>query len=170
MDAFARAMAMGFLIGSPDDFRSNANNYYLYFNNNHVYYIPFDMDNSMGYGWNPYEDFGISLDINTVQPSNYSWYGDVTDFVLVYNLFRDDDFVTLYNSYLQQFAATEGEFSYQEYYDEYMLVRTLYRNELDEFEHLGIRNFDLTDRWMQASSYMSQKKAEVNDQLSELGY
>jgi len=170
MDAFARAMAMGFLIGSPDDFRSNANNYYLYFNNNHVYYIPFDMDNSLGWGWNPYEDFGISLDIDSVQPSNYSWYGSVNDFVLVYNLFESADFKDLYNGYLNQFTATDGEFSYQTYFDEFMLIRSLYRAELDEFEHLGLRTFNLDTRWMPASSYISQKKAEVQDQLSGLGY
>ncbi len=169
MDAFARAMAMGFLIGSPDDFRSNANNYYLYFNNNHVYYIPFDMDNSMGYGWNPYENFGLTLEIDSVQPSNYGWYGNVTDFVLVYNLFQDQDFLDLYNNYLVQFAASNGEFNYQNYYDEFMLVRTLYRDEIQEYGHLGIQTFDLNSRWMLASTYMSQKKAEVNDQLSELG-
>lgn len=169
-DHFARALAIGFLIGSADDFRSNANNYYLYFNNGYAYYIPFDMDNALGWGWNPYGDYGISLDIDALEPSNYDWYGDKTDFVLVYNLLNDPDFMTLYLDYLDEYTDDFGAFSYTTYSTEYFLIKDLYQEELNAFEHLGMTYFSLDSRWYSASRYFSDKTREVREQLTALGY
>ncbi len=168
-DSFARAMAMGFLIGSPDDIRSNANNYYMYFNNGYAYYMPFDMDNSMGYGWNPYDDFGITLDIDSVQPSNYG-DGSETDFVLIYYLMNDPDFKEIYLGYLDEYTDVFGEFSYSYFSAEHQLIKNLYADEITNENHLGINNFSMGDRWIQASSYFSDKIAAVRNQLTELGY
>lgn len=170
IDHFARAMAMGFLIGSADDIRSNANNYYLYFNNGYAYYIPFDMDNALGWGWNPYGDYGISLDIDALEPSNYDWYGDKTDFVLVYNLLNDPTFITRYLDYLDAYTDDFGAFSYTTYSTEYFLIKDLYQDELTAFEHLGMTYFSLDSRWYPASRYFSDKSREVREQLTALGY
>lgn len=168
MDAFAKAFAMGFLIGSPDDFRSNANNYYLYFNNNHVYYIPFDMDNSMGYGWNPYGDFGITLDVDSIQPSN--WSQATSDMVLVYYLMEDPEFRDLYLGYLNDYTQADGLFDYDMYQNEFLLIKSLYQEEILEFNHLGIHDFTLNNRWITASQYYLEKTTNVRSQLEELGY
>lgn len=170
INSFAKAMAMGFLIGSADDIRSNANNYYLYFNNGYVYYMPFDMDNSLGFGWNPYEDYGLSLDFDEVQPSNYSWYGSVTDFVLVYNLFNDENFVGMYTDYLEQYISETGLFDYDIYEAEFVLIRDLYRSEIQAYDHLGISFFSLDDRWFRAEDYFTEKKDNIFDQFLEMGY
>lgn len=170
VDAFAKAMAMGFLIGSPDDYRSNANNYYMYFNNSQAYYIPFDMDNALGYGWNPYSDFGISLNINDVQPTSYS--NSPSNIVMIYELLNDPNFITLYNGYLNQYIQTDGIFDYNDYLAEHNLVMNLYYDEIINNLHLGINNFDLDQRGVQeftdgmsASDYFSQKINAVNNQI-----
>ncbi|XMB72384.1 CotH kinase family protein [Mycoplasmatota bacterium WC30] len=171
-DSFAKALAMGFLIGSPDDIRSNANNYYMYFNNGYAYYMPFDMDNSMGYGWNPYEDFGISLDIDAIQLSN-PWderLNEPEDGVLIYNLFNDQDFVDIYLGYLDEYTDDFGQFSYSYFSAEHRLIKELYDNEISEMNHLGVENLSLADRWTPASTYFSEKIAAVRAQLTELGY
>jgi spore coat protein CotH len=172
-DAFARALAMGFLIGSPDDFRSNANNYYMYFNNNHSYYIPFDMDNALGYGWNPYVnlgygDYGIYLPIDQLTPSN--WYGSNEDFVLVYNLLNSDEFKGLYLTYLDEYTSDLGEFSFAKYETEFNMIKELYQSEIDSQNHLGISYFDYNNRYISASVYFEQKIQNVRTQLENLGY
>ncbi len=168
MDAFAKAMAMGFLIGSADDFRSNANNYYLYFNNGHVYYIPFDMDNALGVGWNPYGDYGLSLDIDALQPSNWYDYPN-SDMVLIYSLLQDQDFLDVYLAYLNQYTSTDGIFDYLEYSARFSLIQSLYESEIQENGHLGVTFFSMDDRWISPMSYYTAKKGEVQNQLAELG-
>lgn len=169
-DAFARALAMGFLIGSADDYRSNANNYYMYFNEGEAYYIPFDMDNSMGTGWNPYTNYGIDLLVDQVQPSNY-FGGVISDFVLAYYLLTDPVFLDIYLEYLQEYSSESGLFNYTTFYDEYVLVYDLYYDEIIQNSHLGLSNFNLSERIdMTAYDYFSLKLSNVRDQLSELGY
>lgn len=168
IDAFARAFAMGFLIGSADDYRSNANNYYMYFNQGDAYYIPFDMDNSLGVGWNPYGNFGITLDVDSLQPSNY--FGSADNFVLAYYLLQDPDFLDLYLGYLNDYTKASGAFSYTDFYTEYLLVKGLYQNEISEYSHLGLTEFSLDARYMRASEYFTDKIDNVREQLEELGY
>jgi hypothetical protein len=83
-DYLARYFAVSFLLGNPDDFRYNGNNFYLYFpqNMNTFYIIPYDLDHSLGSGWDgspafsdqlmyarPYEDKNV---IDQVFNTNYS--------------------------------------------------------------------------------------------------
>lgn len=50
VDYFLRFAAMSWVVGSPDDYRNNYNNYYLYFNSlsNKAYFIPYDNDRVFG--------------------------------------------------------------------------------------------------------------------------
>jgi len=52
-DYLARYFAISLMIGNPDDFRSMGNNYYLYFapKSEKYYFIPYDLDHSLGSGW-----------------------------------------------------------------------------------------------------------------------
>ncbi|HOO44377.1 MAG TPA: CotH kinase family protein, partial [Bacillota bacterium] len=165
-DAFARALAMGFLVGSADDIRSDANNYYMYFNNGGAYYIPFDEDNALGYGWNPYGDYGISLDITGVELAQS--YNVASDYVLVYNLMNDPDFIDLYLGYLDSYTETDGLFNYDSYEAEYLLIKSLYETEIIETSPLGIQLFDPDMRDMPVSSYYSLKISSVRTQLEDL--
>ena len=50
VDYFLRFAAMSWVVGSPDDYRNNYNNYYLYFasESNKAYFIPYDNDRVFG--------------------------------------------------------------------------------------------------------------------------
>jgi len=62
-DYLARYFAVSFLLGNPDDFRYNGNNFYLYFpqNQNNFYIIPYDLDHSLGSGWDGAPAFSDQL-------------------------------------------------------------------------------------------------------------
>ena len=50
VDNFLRFAAMSYIVGSPDDYRNNYNNYYLYFDSstNKAYFLPYDNDRVFG--------------------------------------------------------------------------------------------------------------------------
>ncbi|QLY40800.1 hypothetical protein HF295_08010 [Hujiaoplasma nucleasis] len=53
VDQFLRYMAIGVLLGNPDDYRAMGNNYYLYQDpvSNQWSIIPYDYDHGLGQGW-----------------------------------------------------------------------------------------------------------------------
>lgn len=170
IDNFAKASAMHFLVGSPDDYRSNANNYYMYFNEGKAYYMPFDFDNSLGYGWNPYDDYGTTLDIGSVQPAND--YKPARDSVLIYNLLKDLTFRNLYFSYLELYTREGNIFSYDRYVQEYITISNLYYAEiLSTNGIMGINYFDISQRYnaWSAEDYFTQKISSVRLQLTIAG-
>jgi len=170
VDNFAKASALHFLIGSPDDYRSNANNYYMFFNEGEAYYIPFDFDNALGYGWNPYEDFGLDLSIDTVNTSNGI---DPSSLVIIYNLLETETFRDMYNGYLDIYTQSNGIFNYQKAVTEYNLVYNLYYSEItSNKDFLGLTYFDIESRWetnLSLEYYMESKITEVRVQLSNAG-
>ena len=59
VDVFLRFAAVSYMIGNPDDLRSNYNNCYLYFmaDTGLAQLIPYDLDRGLGVNtWNPYGD------------------------------------------------------------------------------------------------------------------
>lgn len=170
VDSFARALAMHFLVGSPDDYRTNANNYYMYFNEGLAYYIPFDFDNSLGYGWNPFGDRGISLDIDSVQIVTDHFTADSV--MLVYYLLQEATFRDMYLNYLDLYTSEGTYFTPAYAQAEYDLIQSLYESEIVNNSHLGLNYFNFNDRWeaMTISDYINDKTTEVRRQLTELGY
>ncbi|MGM9873455.1 MAG: CotH kinase family protein [Bacilli bacterium] len=75
VDYFLRFAAMSWVVGSPDDYRNNYNNYYLYFNsnNNKAYFIPYDNDRVFGIlkGW--------SIDTSTQSMDSDRLTGTITE-------------------------------------------------------------------------------------------
>ena len=53
IDAFLMYVAVSYLTGNPDDMRNNMNNTYIYFDSvtNKAYFIPYDLDWSLGLTW-----------------------------------------------------------------------------------------------------------------------
>ena len=172
MDSFAKALAMHFLVGSSDDLRSNANNYYMYFNDGNAYYIPFDFDNSLGYGWNAFDDYGIYLDIDTVTVANT--YFSARSNVLVYYLLQEEEFLDMYLHYLDMYTKEGTVFTETYVLAEYDLIESLYRYEIyNTPDCLGLTWFNFEARpedSMLISEYINQKTTEVRRQLSDLGY
>ncbi len=157
VDTWLKTLAMSYLIGNPDDYRGNANNYYLYFYEGKAVYIPFDFDQSLGYGWNPYNNYGLTLDIHNYPSVNPS-YLTADKLVLVKNVLAFPEFQDRYEKYILEYTnPTDGIFKYSRYYDEYILAKNLYLNELTSVNHLGVREFSLTNRSMHPSKYFSDK-------------
>lgn len=157
IDSLLRAYAMGFLIGSPDDYRSDANNYYLYFYEGKAVYIPFDMDQSMGYGWDPYGNHGLNLDVLNYPPAQ-SYIGDQSNLPMAYNVLEISEFEEAYLTYLIEFTnPTNPVFDITKYIDKFNLIKQLYETELNAENHLGITYFSTTSRNMDISDYYEQK-------------
>jgi hypothetical protein len=105
VDYLARYFAVSFLLGNPDDFRYNANNLYVYFRekDDTFYMIPYDLDHSLGSGWDgspvftdqlayalPYEDKNMLDNVYNMDMKH----------PLVDTLFRMDAFKTRYKNYI----------------------------------------------------------------------
>lgn len=171
MDSWLKALAMGFLVGNPDDYRSDANNYYLYFypladGLYQAVYLPFDNDQSLGVGWNPFGNYGIDLNVWDHQPAQ-QWIGSSSDLPMAYNILAISSYRTQYENYLLAYSDPQtGVFSYQRFYEEYVVARDLYEYELNLMNHLGLQNFSLTDRSMPAEQYFEQKIQSVRTQIN----
>jgi spore coat protein CotH len=171
MDSWLKALAMGFLIGNPDDYRSDANNYYLYFYplSDGLYqavYIPFDNDQALGVGWNPFGNYGIDLNVWNYQPAQQA-IGSSSDLPLAYNVLQIASYRTQYEDYLLAYTDPQtGVFTYQRFYDEYVIARDLYEYELQLMNHLGLKTFSLTARNLPAQQYFAQKIQNVRTQIA----
>ena len=122
VDMFLRSLAVNVLVGNPDDYRGNANNYYLYFDeNDYLSFLPYDYDNSMGVGWD-----GSPVFINyTIGNDIYIWEGDgfreeVRNIPLVENILAFEEYQILYENYLES-LINDGYFTY-DYYNQLVLT------------------------------------------------
>jgi len=124
-DNFIRAMAVNVLLGSPDDYRGNGNNFYYYFDeSNYMTYIPFDYDNSMGNGWDglpAFINYTLGNDIYDWGHFDWNYFG----IPLWDNLIYYEEYQILYENYLMEFIDT-GLFSEEAYLDMYHHVEDLY--------------------------------------------
>ena len=130
IDNFMRAMAVNVLVGNPDDYRGNANNFYYYFDEvGYLTYLPFDYDNSMGAGWPGHPSF-----INyTLGNDIYEWGWEswmpcgkpLWDNTIVY-----EEYQILYEDYLIEFIE-DGTFSEESYLAIYNKVEEFYSDIAD---------------------------------------
>lgn len=155
VDRFARYLAIAFLIGNTDDLRYNQNNYYLYFDvyTQEMSFIPFDLDNSLGYGkhLDPSGNYGVDWDI----------YHEVADpSPLIQDVFAMESFRTLYEGYLKTYLETI--FTYDHFLELYRSARDLYQETLISENHLGNQVFDTRN----TAWYFSEKTTSVMTQLT----
>jgi spore coat protein CotH len=154
VDAFLRALAMGFLIGSSDDYRNNYNNYYLYFEvyTDQVYYIPFDLDSSLG--------FGKHQDLTGNYGVNYNIIAMNEMAILVHQVLSIEAFRTRYVDYLDEFVTQY--FQYADFHAEYLNAKNLYEAVLIAENHLGNQAFNIRNsEW-----YFTQKTENVVSQIA----
>jgi len=132
IDNFLRAMAMNVLLGSPDDYRGNTNNWYFYFDeNDYMTYIPFDYDNSLGEGWNgepAFIDYTLGNDI--YDWGRFPWNDFGTP--LIDNLWDYDEYRIIYEDYLMQFIE-DGTYSPESYSEIYDVAEALYGDQFEMF-------------------------------------
>jgi spore coat protein CotH len=127
VDSFIRAMAMNVLLGNPDDYRGNTNNYYFYFDeSDYMTYIPFDYDNSLGSGWNgdpAFIDYTLGNDI--YDWGQFEWTPEPT---LWDNIIYYEEYQILYEDYLMQFI-NDGTYSVNSYNALFITTKSLYDDE-----------------------------------------
>ncbi len=152
VDMFIRSLAVNVLVGNPDDYRGNANNYYLYFDeNNYLTFLPFDYDNSMGQGWNGepvFINYTIGNDIYTWEGNGFSHYTD--NIPLVEKVLSIEEYQILYEGYLEALIL-DGYFSH-----------TYYSNLFDTFKSIYGDEFDMS---YNKYSYITQKTQAVIDDI-----
>jgi len=168
VDSLLRAYAIGFLIGSPDDYRSDANNYYLYFYEDKAVYIPFDMDQCLGYGWDPFGNHGVYLDVinyNTAQPN---YIGGWENLPMVYNILSIEEYRNQYLTYLIEYTNPDGGiFDYQDFFAEFSQIKSLYEMELRAYDHLGNQSLSTLNRYMRPQDYYNAKSEYARTQAME---
>lgn len=165
VETWLKTLAMAFLVGNPDDYRSDANNYYLYFYERKAVYIPFDYDQSLGFGWNPYGDYGISNNVWSYPPAQ-SYLGQASDLPLVYNILNIPTFRTAYENYLLEYTnPTNGVFRVQYFKDLFTTIQALYQAEVVTQNHLGLQVFSLEQRNMNIDTYFTQKIQSTRSQI-----
>jgi hypothetical protein len=126
VDNWLRTLAVSVYLGNPDDYRSNSNNYYLYFDeNDYLTYIPFDFDHSLGQGWDGgsgFIDYSVGNDI-------YIWKGNNNPTSpLVTQILEIEEYQIIYENYLEEFI-TDKTFSYASFNTLYNTYEGIYGDE-----------------------------------------
>lgn len=96
VETYLKALAVETLVAHWDNYGVNQNNYYLYDNpgDGKFYYIPYDLDNTLGIDW---------FDVNWAEWNVYQWYTDsrpLTKRIMEVKNFRNE-FTTILNQLLQ---------------------------------------------------------------------
>ena len=130
MDSWIRAMAASVLLGNPDDYRGNTNNYYLYFDEEEVMsYIPFDFDHSLGQGWEGAPHFiNYSIGNNIYDWAFPEWNNH--EIPLVDKVLDFEEYQVLYEDYLEAFIQ-DGYFTYTRFSEMFDTLESVYGDEFD---------------------------------------
>lgn len=166
VDMFLRYLAVGVLLGNPDDYRAMANNYYLYQNSETGKWmmIPYDYDHGMGQGWDGapvFSNWSIDADIyhwgnlnaHMLSQPNYPH-------VLVDKILNIPTYQIIYENYLDELIDEENPlFNVQSFLDIYQTQKELYDPyTLDSKMSLsfGLRHVE---------DYIQSKRASIQVQL-----
>lgn len=167
VDLLIRLLAVGVLLGNPDDYRAMGNNYYLYnqSSSNVWTMIPYDYDHGLAQGWD-----GSPIFSNwTVGADIYTW-GNLNAHMLsienyphplVDKILNIEAYQVLYETYLSELINPENElFSFDAFDHLYQQQKSLYDLDLDH-AMVNLR-FDLRNiEW-----YINAKIADISNQLS----
>jgi spore coat protein CotH len=164
IDQLARYFAVSLLLGNPDDFRAMANNYYLYFDivGEKYHIIPYDLDHSLGQGWQ-----GAPVFQDQLANTNLYHFGEIFSYLvgqaihhpLIEVVFELKNFRTLYELYLNTLLETTFQFQFfKDYID---LFQPIFEKDIsDSMLNLpfGYRNLE---------SFIELKRQSVLSQLNE---
>ncbi|MDX9691917.1 MAG: CotH kinase family protein [Acholeplasmataceae bacterium] len=167
VDRLLRLLAVGVLLGNPDDYRAMGNNYYLYHNPvlDQWTMIPYDYDHGLGQGWDGspiFSDYTIGADIydwgnlNAHMLNREDYPHPLTDKVLL-----DREYQILYETYLGELIDPENEyFSFETFYDAYDKQKQFYKDDVS----LGMMNQGFGRR--NTEWYFNSKVADIEAQLA----
>lgn len=159
VDEFLKYEAMNVLIGQWDDYWSNMNNYYLYFDTQikKFHWIPYDYDNTFGIDW-------FNVDWTKVNP--YTFYKiDKSKRPLIEKLFSIAQYRDLYTHFLQ--FIKEKTFQY------YMISNDVYKikNQIQDWaikDSYRRKDYGFTDEDFENSySFSGYEKLHVKKGLMQ---
>jgi len=162
IQALSKMFAVSFLLGNPDDFRSMANNYYLYVDSvtETYHFMPYDLDHSLGQGWDGAPVFENQLINNTLYHFGevFSYLtGQEVNHPLMEVLFDMDSFKFLYEAHLETLIQTSFTFDFfKAFIDTY---KPIYE------EDISNSMMSLSFGYRDLSSYISQKSEFVLNQI-----
>ncbi|MDF2819747.1 MAG: hypothetical protein K0R15_188 [Clostridiales bacterium] len=168
VDMFLRYLAMGILVGGPDDYRAMGNNYYLYFNNDgKIALLPYDYDNSFGAGW------GGEPATNYVGLLNADIYKYISiDSVLskgkvrkplVDKILEIDAYREKYEDYLEILVdSSNNYFTYSKFEETFNRLNRVYGEHTSNYFNTSLKMKLSTE-----NQYFKKKIASVTSQLEE---
>ena len=167
VDMFLRYLAVGVMLGNPDDYRAMGNNYYLYQNSatGKWVVIPYDYDHGMGQGWDGapvFTNWSVGMNIYTWGNLNASILSQPNyPHVLVDKLLSNETYQLTYESYLEELITGDDSlFSKSAFLNLYNQQKDLYDSMIDGSimgMHFGLREVE---------KYIEQKRFDVSSQLN----
>ncbi|MDY0023939.1 MAG: CotH kinase family protein, partial [Candidatus Izemoplasmatales bacterium] len=166
VDRFLRYLAVGVLLGNPDDYRAMANNYYLYHDPlvDKWTIIPYDYDHGMGQGWDGapvFENWTIDADIYEWGNLNAFQEGKDYSNPLSKKILEIPEYQIIYEGYLAELINPDNNyFNFNHFNEMFENQKNLYQSSLSEAMmslDFGLRNI----HW-----YFEEKTASVSSQLS----
>jgi spore coat protein H len=156
VDRFLRLIAVGALIGNPDDYRAMGNNYYLYRDPqlDQWHMIPYDYDHGFGQGWDGLGDYSLKLDL--IQWKNLTGRSHP----LVEKILAIEDYKNTYIDYLIELIDPEnGLFHIDHYITLYDQQKNIYDASLVNAKQ------DLRFGLRQIREYYTDKTNQVKTQF-----
>jgi spore coat protein H len=165
VDMFLRYLAVGVMLGNPDDYRAMGNNYYLYHNpvSNQWMMIPYDYDHGLGQGWQGeqvFSNYTIGANIYRWGNLNKALLGvDSYPHPLVDKILMIPEFQLLYENYLRQLISEDSLFTFSRFYEIYDTQKRHYNSSVsDAMYKLGFNRRNT--EW-----YFNNKRLDVEAQL-----
>lgn len=126
IEQFIKFMAVSYLIGNPDDFRTHYNNFYIYFDNSKMILIPYDYDRCLGITkeWNPLNAM-TGIDPNSLYTTEL---GENVN-PIIKKVLSDNSLKEKYNDYLIEFSESEM-YTFVKFNSYFEAYKKTYKNEV----------------------------------------
>lgn len=167
IDMFLKFAALSYLVGNPDDYRNNYNNYYMYFlkSSNKVIFIPYDLDRTYGItkDWDPFGNGSSRIDPLT----NYSVLGEQVNPIIRKTVCygADTKYLNAYISYLKEYSSNEY-FNMSYVNSIYDVAKgnynSVYKPTIKELVDKSI-NFNIYDNNYNISNYLNNIKENIQN-------
>lgn len=164
VDRLLRLLAIGVLLGNPDDYRAMGNNYYLYRNDitGKWTMIPYDYDHGLGQGWDGapvFTNYSIGMDIYAWGNLNTAFVGREIKHPLTDKILTIPEYQLQYKAHLKTLIE-DNYFSETAFLDAHLAVKALYADDIQSAKwpiSFGIRNIE----W-----YIGGKRNDIIQQLN----
>ena len=162
VDKLLKMLAVNYLVGNVDDYRSGSNNYYLYFNTNDKWeIIPHDYDNAIGQGWTN-EEYWTWEDITNADFDKwpyFTWNSRIQQKPLSLKLLEIPKYQKQYIEYIKNFTDNDNfYFNIESFNDQLDIVR----NNYSHLKELDKMNSNIQEK------YIINKTKKVNFNLEKV--